>query len=257
MGKLVLWILPRTKSTAICKALSNNAEIKCLFQPYTLGKRRSNGERVHQKVIDQFSQEDHVFFKDTGMYLSPEELEYWIQNEEVNHILLIRSPEKIALSMFRVDGELAPYFIQSELIKIKPLDHYFANLKTVRDRLKRQGRSFLVLDSENLSPENNGKFLRSICEFGSLPFDKEMLELTPSDGKLLPSNWWVPDDSRSASQKVNGVQVDMFEDALGSTELGNRRNVKYGRSDLGLNEIKQLDELIARCQPIYEDLKNG
>ena len=258
MGKLIIWIAPRSRSTAICRALTNNTETVCLFHPYTYGRRNDDGEiPVHEKVKNFFKNSDYIFMKDNAVYFSEEEIDFWTHQKSVSHVLMIRNPEQIALSTVKVDGKPTPYFIRSQIIKANPLNHYLEALIKIRDSLKNIGRPYLIFDTSSMNAERSEKIVKSVCDFAKLPFDQKMMEMVSCEGADLPMNWWIPYESKDSIQIVNGFKVDMYENALKSTNLGvDFENSKFTRKKLSSNELKQLDHLIARCMPLYENLQS-
>ena len=59
----------------------------------------------------------------------------------------------------------------------------------LRDYLHKNGFEYKVFDSERLNPETGLAFIRSMCEFGDLPFHEDMINTERSDS--LPDHWWL------------------------------------------------------------------
>ena len=186
MGKLIIWIAPRSRSTAICRALTNNTETVCLFHPYNFGRRNDNGEiPVHEKVKIFFKNSDQILMKDNAVYFSEEEIDFWTHEKCVSHVLIIRNPEQIALSTVKIDSKATHYFIRSQIKKANPLNHYLEALIKIRESLKNIGRPYLIFDTSSMHTEKSEKIVKSVCDFAKLPFDQKMMEMVSCEGADL------------------------------------------------------------------------
>ena len=252
-GKLMIWTIPRTKSTIISKSISSNKNIYCFFEPFFFTyMNKFTFEDLEVALKNEFfARNGPAFCKEMPVYLDYK-FEKWIGKTNVKHAILIRNPTEVALSAIIMDGKKVPFL---EWNHIFTLEEYWRALHQTKNFLEHSGKTFKVFDSTYLNSETCENFMNTLCDFGELPFEAEtMLNMTCYDD--YPDNWWVPKSEHTLIEdEKNNQVIDFFGSALKSTSFGSHKS-SFTRENITSAQLNRLEAILQVCQPVYDHLKN-
>ena len=252
-GKLMIWTIPRSKSTIISKSISSNKDIYCFFEPFFFKYVNKICLADLEIAInkDFFSREGPAICKDQPVYLE-HNFEKWIGDTDVRHAILIRNPTEVALSTIIVDGKKIPFMESNHGVTLE--DHWRA-LKEIKTFLEKSGKTMKIFDSSDLNSDTCEHFMKSLCEFGGIDFDATKMLKMPCYEEF-PDNWWVPSSANALIQdEKNGATVDLYGSALSSTSFRSHKS-SVTRENITSNQLKRLDALLEVCQPIYNHFRS-
>ena len=257
MGKLMLWIVPRSKSTIILKSLSSNQAIKCIFEPFAFAyfsyfyDNQFTFDDLREMVEKEPFTNDNIVWKDVPYFVENHDFASWFKGTDFKHALLVRHPKEVALSNIIVNGETKHFMDIPRLLKehSKIHENYDVMLK-LRNFLTESGSEWRVFDSTDLGSDNCAEFIESLCQFADLPFEKEsMLSMKTSED--LPCSWWKPPTAHKI--KDNSIMnLDLHSAALKSEEF--KSNDKDNSPELSEEDQTYLDEILELSMPIYNEL---
>ena len=254
----MIWAMPRSKSTILSKSLSANGDNKCFLEPffytYFLSQDASFTYTNLRTILDQqfFGATENVMLKDMTVYLENlENWEKWIGDETIKHIILVRDPKEIALSTIVINGQKAPYMDSNHGSTI---EEYAISLLKMKNFLEEKSRKFKVFNTTNLTKETSEQFVKSMCEFADIPFDKEkMLSMIAYEN--FPAHWWLPPPIKDPNwdEKNDNVLIDFFGKALQATEIGSGKS-KITEDDLSDEKKRKLKDILEKTYPIYNEM---
>ena len=258
----MLWVIPRSKSTILLKILSNNSEVQAIFEPFTYAffSRIYENKFTYCDVREIMTKEpftqDNIIWKDIADCVQDQDFEKWITDKSFKHVLLIRNPVEIAFSTVGYKGEAVRFMNWQSYYPIHPtIEESFQAMVKLRNYLHMNGFDYKVFDSEGLNPANGVEFIRSICEFGNLPFNEEMMNTKSSDS--FPESWWRPPTAHMLSNS-SALDLDFHGNACKSTSLEPVRTVAHDLDkELTEDEQKKLEHIKTKVVPLYNHLKLG
>ena len=262
MGRLMLWTIPRSKSTIILKALSGNPELKCIFEPFTYAYFAENYQTDYDinTLRELFKSEpftsDNIVIKDIPRHVKDLDFESWFLNENFKHALLVRHPQEVALSKIKVNGD-RKYFMKSrELLNADDLTieaHFEAMLK-LKEFLEVSGIQFKVFDVTDLYSDNCEQFLKSLCEFGEIAYSNQMLKMKKCES--FPKNWWVAPETTSAAidDSCFEMNFEFHENSLKATEFQKRAEKRDEVTYMSKHDRINLNKILSWTLHIYAKL---
>ena len=264
MGRLMLWTVPRAKSTVILKALSRNPELKCIFEPFTYAyfanhyHSQFNFDQLREFYKHEPFTSDNIVLKDLPLYIENLDFESWFANKNFKHALLVRNPQDVALSTIKVGGERVSFMKSREMLNYDGSSvelHYEAMLK-LKEYLEAAHEPIKVFDATDLYSDNCEQFLRSLCDFGEIPYSDEMLKMEKS--KSFPKNWWTAPETTSAAQDdiVSNKIWEFHENALKATRFQHRTERLAETKSLSEQDSKDLETILKNVMPLYYKLLN-
>ena len=255
-------MIPRSKSTVILKILSNNAEVKAIFEPFAFAyfskhyENKFTFEDLREAIAKEPFTDDNIILKDAPDFVENLDFGSWVTDKTFKHILLIRNPVDVAMSTVGVKGQSVRFINWPSYFPDHPtIEGTFQVMIKLRDYLQRNGFDYKVFDSEGLNPEDGLDFIRSICEFGDLPFDEGMIYTKSSDS--FPESWWRPPTAHLLSDSA-ALGLDFHGNACKSTSLEPSRTVAHDlQKDLTEAEKEKMEYIKTNVVPLYMKLKNG
>ena len=110
MGRLMIWTIPRSKSTIILKILSNTSETKAIFEPFTFAFFADIFDNVftYDDLWEAMKKEpvtnDNLVWKDVADCVENHDYEKWVTDKSFRHVSLIRDPLEVAMSTVGYKG---------------------------------------------------------------------------------------------------------------------------------------------------------
>ena len=189
----MLWNIARSKSTIICKSLSTDPGVKCIYHPFFLVEDPEQLNEIENLIeTEVFENSQHVFIKENPSLIDPLAMKKWAEKIN-NHVLVIRHPKEVALSALKVDGAQTPYFLYNESLLPGNVDKSFKIMEDLKNILEELDQNYIILDASEMTRENGGDFIRVICDLADIPFNPtRMLQMEKLDGEKIPENWWMP-----------------------------------------------------------------
>ena len=258
----MIWTIPRSKSTIILKALSGNPEIKCIFEPFSYAffaenyQTDYNADTLRELFKSELFIADNVVVKDIPRHIKDLDFESWFKNENFKHALLVRHPQEVALSTIKVDGERM-FFMQSRDIvvdKEATIELHFEAMLKLKKFLEYSKLPMKVFDVTDLYRDNCEQFLKSLCEFGEIPYSDQMLRMEKCD--KFPQNWWITPEITSTdyNDSCNQKNFVFHENSLKATEFQQRTEKRDVTSSLSEHDTKNLSKILRTSMPIYEKI---
>ena len=112
MARVMLWVISRSKSTIILKILTNNSEVQGIFEPLTFAFFADffgdgtlyNFKHLEEKVMKEPFTNNTIVWKDIPYFVENLDFKKWVHDKSFKHILLIRNPEDVAMSIIGYKG---------------------------------------------------------------------------------------------------------------------------------------------------------
>ena len=129
----------------------------------------------------------------------------------------------------------------------------YQGMVKLRDYLQQKGFEYRIFDSEKLNPTEGTEFIRSMCEFGGLPFNEAMMQTKSSH--TYPEDWWLPPVIDLLNDPA-ALDFDWHLTACRSTTLEPTRTIaKDPRKELTKKEKEKLEQIRNEVMPLYMQLK--
>ena len=256
----MIWAIPRSKSTILLKVLSNHSEIKAIFEPFCFAfftkiyENTFTFESIREAMSKEPFTNDNIVWKDVADCVENQDFEKWITDKSFKHVLLIRDPIEVAMSTVGYKGQPVRFMNWPTYYPVHPtIEDSFQVMVKLRDYLHKNGFDYKVFDSQALNPTTGLEFVKSICEFGQIPFDKTMLDLKSTDS--FPETWWRPSTAHLLADS-SGLDLDFHGNACKSTSLEPVRTIAHDTGkDLTEDEIMKLENIRANVIPLYHNLR--
>ena len=187
MAIIQLIACPRTLSTALMYSFAQRKDMEVIDEPFyanylvRTGKEHPGREEVLKtqsadldtqiKMMHQ-GHSEHMFVKNIAHHLHKLDLNYL---NEYRNILYLRDPRRILTSIAKI------------IPRPTMLDIGIEVLYKVMNSLKREGRSFIVLNSSDLLAKPI-ETLYILCHHLNIPFDEDMLSW-PAGPKPYDGSW--------------------------------------------------------------------
>lgn len=187
MATIQLIACPRTLSTALMYSFAQRKDMDVIDEPFyanyllRTGKDHPGRQEVLQTQNSDLSTQvqsfykgtkEHMFVKNIAHHLDKVDLNYL---QEYRNILYLRDPRRILTSISKI--------IPNPTL----LDIGIEVLFKVMNSLKREGRSFIVLNSSDLLAKPI-ETLYILCHHLNIPFDEAMLSW-PAGPKPYDGSW--------------------------------------------------------------------
>ena len=157
MGRLMLWIIPRSKSTILLKSLSSNPEIKCIFEPFAFAyfayfyDDEFTFDHLRECVKKEPFTCDNIVWKDVPFFVENHDFEKWFDGTDFKHALLVRHPKEVALSKIVVNDESIRFMQLPKMLKDhSTVEQNYEVMMKLRDYLESKGHQYKVFDTTNL-----------------------------------------------------------------------------------------------------------
>lgn len=187
MAVIQLIACPRTLSTALMYSFAQRQDMDVIDEPFyanyllRTGKDHPGRDEVLQtqssdlnKQVQSFEKgtKEHMFIKNIAHHLHKVDLNYL---QDYRNILYLRDPRRILTSIAKIIPNPTMLDIGIEV------------LFKVMNSLKREGRSFIVLNSSDLLAKPI-ETLYILCHHLNIPFDEAMLSW-PEGPKPYDGSW--------------------------------------------------------------------
>ncbi|XP_075253754.1 uncharacterized protein LOC142345551 [Convolutriloba macropyga] len=260
MGRLMLWVIPRSKSTIVLKSLSSNPQIKGIFEPFAFAffAHFYENKFVFSDLIEAMKSEpftsDNIVWKDVPSCVENLDFEKFFPDNSYRHALLVRHPKEVCMSQISINGKPTRFIDFLDITTGHPkMKELFQDMVTLRDFLRSKGYEYKVFDSTNLGSSTDSsceQFMRDLCEFGQLPFDKEMMLENMQTSEHLPDHWWKAPTAHMI--KDNSIMnFDFHGQALKTTKFMSTVD-KPVLPDLTLEQTDKLNKILEETMPNYE-----
>ena len=258
MGRLMLWTIPRSKSTIALRILSNNSETKAIFEPFPFAYFSKYYDYIftYNHLMAWMKQEpftsDNIVWKDVPDFVQNHEFEKWVTDKSVKHVLLIRNPRGVCLSKVTLQGNRMFFMhVPKQLTEHPTVTQNFEAMTKLLRYLKTNGFDYRVINAEDLTQETGEVLLRDVCQFAGLPFKEEMMKLTEIEE--FPDTWWLP---TPATSKLFTEGVAFHENALSATSLRPAAaQTEIEDSQLSETDRTALYNFMQSCKLYYDNLK--
>ena len=148
----MIWTVPRTKSTVLCKSLASSQKIKCFYEPFCFAffnKGQLTFDEIRESLDEEFfGSSENVFLK--AMPIFVDNFENWVGDLSVKHAISIRDPLEVSLSTILMNGQNVPYLESRHSYSIEEymqvmLEEYMQVMLDMKNFLEQTGRKFEVL----------------------------------------------------------------------------------------------------------------
>ena len=251
-SRVIVWALPKSRSTALAKSISARQDIKCYFEPYAAANHFGPGGRFRKIGLEESdytfdnvkkwleAERENVFVKDVAFLMQGR-----LNNipDGYKHTFLIRKPEKVFASFYKMfasnrhlGGDTLQDWLPTLAILYKSstdlLDH-------IENKLK---GDVSIIDSDDIV-KNPPLMIEKFCNSVGFKYTKELLHWN----RGLPEQWCIAPSF--LSPQIKG----WFEAAITST--GWRTD---GSESGTTNEALPEDmlRLIEDAIPFYEKLRS-
>ena len=220
MGRLMIWTIPRSRSTITLRLLTNTSETNVIFEhlSFAFFSKDYNNVFTYQHLAECLKKEpftaENFVWKDVPDYVENQDFEKFISDRSVKHVLLIRNPREVCLSKVNLFGNRIYFMnVPKEAVEHPTVVQNYETMAKLLDYLKTNEFDHKVVDAERLTKEDGGQMIKDICDFAGLPFKEETMNLPKLDD--FPSSWWLPNVASSKRQ----CYFENFEVFLGVISL--------------------------------------
>ena len=195
--RVILWTSPRSLSNAFERSIRELSEVKVLHEPHMraslMGPERilnayndimlpDTYNSADETLLARYEDYSAIFAKDMARYIPRERFLTYIEGrfETFKHTFLIRTPQKTALSMWRVCSEDNLPYCNSDFNMLSELHELFQLLQS-------RGKVSAVVDADDLQKDPE-KVMQHYCAATGLKYDEKMLTWSPG----MVEDWAIP-----------------------------------------------------------------
>ncbi|XP_075257081.1 uncharacterized protein LOC142349424 [Convolutriloba macropyga] len=266
MVQINIWFVPRSRSTALMRCLSNIPDSKVFFEnfiwAYLLGDKDSmHTERPEDlgvvkniatvpgvntnSIIQQWTENQakvkilkDLFFALKGRH------EEVIEKDSVN-IFLVRDPEYVFTSFLPTANKLYYYPVKSVFPDLRVF--YECILDGIEAVTKLSSKQPLIIDGTQLSSKDgSAKVVKAICEKAGIEFTESLLTWKPTE--FLDPTWTAP-----ATLEASDVEQGFFARVNTTTSFADSKERVVDLEELA-KEHPDMIEDIRLCKPIYQKI---